>query len=375
MSKRAGSNLILAIAVLAGATAIGGCGVVTVQMTSTPDIVRSGDPVTFDITLTNQSPCPVENTVAILIPFIPQWELDAEFTGIPADAPPEILEFIQALRDFLDELCAGGTPPFPTPPAIAVAAGSRGPGLAAACQFDDDKIRCKFSMPTRGGSNGLSFTLFQGRLLCSVDDSIVNCGFEVDVPGGEAPSATTSAVVQQQLNCLTPEQLGVGVIEEELGEVGAVCFIGVFPMFEGLTGNGVANGQVTLPARGAGPMRNLVIAISPDSDEVGVCEGGSDAGEPCDLFDSGDCTGGTCSPGICVDGGTPGAGCDADGDCAGGTCEDCAVEVPPMALPIDCTTTYVSPEAVPVTSMWGLAGLALALAVAGTLWLRRRAEF
>jgi hypothetical protein len=59
-------------------------------------------------------------------------------------------------------------------------------------------------------------------------------------------------------------------------------------------------------------------------------------------------------------------------DCPnGGTCQVCAVELPPGALPFDCTTTYVSPETAPVMSPWALIGLALLLMATGTFWLRR----
>ena len=75
-------------------------------------------------------------------------------------------------------------------------------------------------------------------------------------------------------------------------------------------------------------------------------------------------------------GSNPGQGCDTAtelADCgAGGTCVVCSKLAEDGFLPIDCTTTYISPEGVPAMSSWGLIGLAVLLLGFGTLWLRGR---
>lgn len=347
---------------------LSGCGLLTVEMTSTPETVRSGDPVTFDIKLTNTSQCPLEQSVAVLVPFISAAELNAEFGEIPPDAPPEVLAFIEELRQFVEELCTGGQPSIPTPPAQQPAI-TRPAGLSTTCRRDDGAIVCRISGPVREPGNAMTFSLFGDRLQCEVDDQIVGCEFHVPLPPMGEPSGVTSAAIQN-LTCLTTDVIGI------LGdEFGAACFVGTFPLFEGLGPNEMATGSVTIPANGAGVTRNLIIAISGDAEDAGVCKGGADAGEACDNSDSSECPGSTCGEGICVGGDTPGLGCDVAtqmADCPnGGMCHVCADVPATDLLPIDCTTTYISPEGVPVMSPWTLAGLAVILFAAGSFWLQR----
>lgn len=369
-------------ALVAVVLSVSGCGLLTVEMTSTPETVRGGEPVTFDIKLTNRSQCPLDTSVALLIPFISTADLNAEFSQIPPDAPPEVLAFIQELRDFIDELCSGGQPAIPTPPVAtqprARAASLNTNGLSAGCRRGEGEIVCEISGRVREPGNGMTFSLFGGRLDCEVDDQIVRCEFRI--PFGEAPAAAGgAAAVVQNLSCLTPAQLGIpaDAVVEEFGELGAICFVGTFPtMIQGLGPNEMATGQIALPAHGSGVTRNFIIALSDEAEDVGVCKGGSDAGEACDLDDSGDCSGGPCGEGICDGGDNNGLGCDVATqamDCPnGGTCVACDDVPPTNLLPIDCTTTYVSPEPAPAMSPWGLAGLAVILFAAGSLWLQRR---
>jgi hypothetical protein len=219
----------------------------------------------------------------------------------------------------------------------------------------------------------MTFSLLDGRLHCSVDDGIVHCPFRIDLPQDSSLSAATTWAATPGLTCSTAQQLfGVPQIEG----VTALCFLGTFPMFTGLGGGQMASGQISLPAHGAGVTRNLVIAVSDDPDDAGVCKGGANAGQACDTSDSSPCPGSTCGEGICVGGDNDGLGCDVATqmtDCPnGGTCKACN-DVPQNGfLPVDCTTTYVSPEPVPLMSGWGLAGLAALLFGTGTLWLERR---
>jgi hypothetical protein len=370
------------------ALAISGCGLVTVEMTSMPDTVRNGEPVTFDIKLTNQSPCPMDTTVAFLAPFISASDINAEFSRIPPDAPPEIVAFVEALRAFIEDLCSGGTPMLPTPPIGQEPGGSAASlinaGLSGGCDIVKENLVCEISARVREPGNGLTFTLFDDLLHCVVDDQVVRCELSLPLGRPSAPPASAAsggAAAVTQLSCFTVAQLEelFGVPPDALGDegIGALCFVGTPPMIGGLGPNEMATGQVVLPARGAGVMRNFVFATSDDGDEAGVCRGGSEPGAACDRDFSGDCAGGgTCAEGICSSGGNAGQGCNVATqamDCpGGGMCLVCSVPPPAGTLPFDCTTTYVSPEGAPLMSSWGLVGTAAILLAAGTLWLQRR---
>lgn len=370
-------STVIRLALAMAALSVGGCGVVSVDMTSTPATVRSGDPVTFDIKLTNHSQCPLETSAAILIPFISRSELNAELSGaLPPDAPPEVRAFLEELRAFIEGLCSGGTPAIPTP-----AFDQQPPvnnGLSASCHRGESAIVCEISGRVQEPGNGMTFTLFRDQLHCEVNDQIVGCEFQVPLPQASTPSAVAAAAISS-LTCLTAAEFAAQMgIPDIVGgqEFGAICFLGSLAMPTGLGPNGMATGQVILPARGSGPMLNFVFALSGDTEDVGVCKGGSEAGAACDRSDSGSCSGGgTCGEGICTAGGNAGKGCDVAtmaGDCPGGACQVCAVDLPPGALPLDCTTTYVSPDPAPVMSSWGLIGMAILLLATGTLWLQRQ---
>ena len=373
---RIATATFISVALATVGLSLGGCGLVSVDMTSTPSTVKHGDPVSFDIKLTNQSQCPLETSGAVLIPFISERELQAAFSQIPPNAPPEILAFIDALRMFLDELCSGGSPTPPTFPAFAtgpaVTSGTFTNRLSGRCHLDGSDLACEIDGRVSGG-NGMTFPLLGDRLECSIDDGIVRCLFHIALSPGAAPAAVAAAAISP-LTCLTPQQLGAPNDQE----FGAVCFLGTFPMITGLGPAQMAEGQITLPAHGAGVVRNLVFAFSPNPDEAGVCKSGTSAGQACDVFDSASCPGSTCGEGICVGGDRPNDGCDVAmqaTDCPnGGTCKACN-DVPQSGfLPLDCTTTYVSPEPAPVMSQWGLLATAAVLLMLGTWWVERRRE-
>lgn len=375
MQTISSSKLILLGLIMAGLS-LGGCGLVSVDMTSTPATVKRGDPVTFDIKLTNQSQCPVASTAAFLIPFISPNEFEALFAvEVPPNAPPEILEFIRELRIFLDELCSGGTPTPPIPPTFAtgpaVTAGTVSERMSARCHLNGHEVECLIAGRVSGAESGMTFALLDDRLDCSVDDGTVRCLFHLSLTQDSAPAATTSAA-SSPLTCLTPAQLGIPGEQE----FGAICFLGSFPMFSGLGPLQMAEGQITLPAHGSGLTRNLVIAMSIDAEDAGVCKGGASAGEACDRSDLMPCPSSSCGEGICVGGDTPGVGCDVATeatDCPnGGMCKACSDTAQSDFLPLDCTTTYVSPEAAPAMSVWGLMTMAALLLMVGTWWLERR---
>jgi hypothetical protein len=241
------------------------------------------------------------------------------------------------------------------------------------CDRGDGEVVCTASGPLGGhvgNSGGMSFAVIGNRLSCEVDDGTIRCELRFPLP---PPSASGGgALATKSLSCF--ESGG-----DDLGNTGAICFVGNSPAFEGLDPGQMATGQVMLPAVGEGFVRNLAIGFTLGGD-IGVCKGGSSAGDPCATSDACpgsdcDCPGSTCGEGICV-GGNDGMGCDRNtegADCGAGTCEVCNEPPETGFFPIDCTTTYIAPQLVPVMAPWGLAGLSVLLFASGCLWLRRRA--
>lgn len=348
---------------------VSGCTVLDVDMTSTPDVVRRGQPVTFDITLTNRSSCPLKTSAALLIAFIPAENFLFEVLGVSREnVPPELAELIDLLEMFFDELCSGGEP---IPPDLASAATS--------CVRSGGDVLCQMSMPlpAHEGSTGSStFAGLGDRLQCEVDDGTVRCQLRIPLPqGAETAHATSRAAAVEPLSCIPADQVG----ELPFGDADAVCFVGSLSTnIEGLGPNGVGNGQIALPARGAGRVRNIVIAIADSDDELGVCKGGTNPGDACAMDDPTDCQdGGSCAEGICEGGANNGRGCDTGSavmDCGAGiTCQPCSDLAQDSFLPIDCTETIISAEPVPVMSPRLLAGLAVVLLLFGSFWLHRSA--
>jgi hypothetical protein len=367
-----GSRFVTQTLLAATLVLCGGCGLLGVEMTSSPESVRKGDPVTFDIKLTNYSSCPLDTSAAILVAFLPLKEFDfGLFLRIDdpnVEIPPEIVEFLEELSRFFDVLCTGGTPEIPILPP-----------LATSCRLGDGDLLCEATGPAPAhegeGGGSMTFATPGDRLRCEIDEATMRCQLRFPLPQGTADAAGTAAAANQPLTCLSAAELGDPVL---VGEAEAVCFLGTFPDLEGLGPNQMGTGQVTLPARGAGAVRNLVFAIGPDEDDAGVCKGGANAGQACDRSSSEDCPTSSCGEGICVGGDFPGRGCDVSTqatDCPnGGMCKQCD-DVPDVAfLPLDCTTTFISPETAPAMSPWGLVALAAILLAGGTLWLRRRAR-
>ena len=359
--------LALTVGVLALAS---GCAVLDVDMTSYPQVVRAGDPVKFDIKLTNRSQCPLDTSVALLVAFIPESEF--LFENLPPDTPYEVREFIKVLQRFFDKLCSGGEPEIP-----------EFPELATTCQRGEGEILCRMTGPLasqQGNSTSMSFASIGDRLQCEVDEGTMSCLLHLPVPSEQASGSGAGNGESEYLNCFPLGHFGM----DEFSSVGssAICFVGNFPNIGGLGPRGMARGEVTLKARGVGIVRNLVFAFADDEDNLGVCRDGGNYGKACDLDDDG-CYEGSCEAGICVGGGNAGQGCDptvaecsgaecVQTECSGGTCVACDSLAVDTFLPIDCTTTVIEPEPAPVMSSWGLVVMAAALLVFGSLWLQRR---
>lgn len=226
----------------------GGCRVLDVDMTSTPDAVRRGDPVTFDIKITNRSQCPLKPVVgAFLVAFIPLSEFTDLFGELPPDAPPEVLEFAEKVRMFFDELCSGGDPVFPDFPEVMA--------LTTSCNRSGSEIVCQMSGPIparQGNDSGMTFATMGDRLQCAVDGALMSCRLRIPLPPGASTAGGTTAAAVQQMTCFTGADFGV---PDELSDAEnfAVCFVGnPLTTLVGLAPGEMATGQVTLAARGAG---------------------------------------------------------------------------------------------------------------------------
>jgi hypothetical protein len=371
------------VAVLAlGAMTLGsGCGPLDVELTSSPEVVGYGDPVTFGIKITNTSQCPLKEPGAALVAFLPLSEFNffQLIAGVPADeVPPEVLAFLEALQTYFDELCAGGDPTPPDPPELA-----NGAAMTTSCRRSGSEVVCEASGPVAGqmpGGGSMTLAALGERLRCEIDAGTMRCTFRVAVAGPQAAGGASAALAIQSLTCVTGpellEELGgpAGIVLGDDPESVAVCLVGDVENPQGLDPAQMATGQVVLPARGSGLVRNLLVGIS-DGEDAGVCKGGANGGQACDQDDSGDCPGSTCGEGICVDGANDGLGCDqatAGADCPGGSCVLCFDDSDNEFPPLDCTETRIAPRPAPTASPWGLAALAAALLAGGTWLLRRR---
>lgn len=341
------------------AAAAGGCGVIEVVMTSAPDSARAGDPVAFDLKITNRSQCPSLPPEVVLEAFIPLQSIFAGLNSeLPPNAPPELIDFFNELKMFFEEVCAGGNP---TPPMAPIA--------TTACRRGDGEMVCTATGPApahEGENTSMTFATLGNRVRCELDAGTMRCELHLPLANGTAPAAGGAAalLVTQSLDCIT----GPEFVDQNAPV--AVCAVGSINNPQGLAPGEMATGQVTLRAQGAGNLRNLVF-IANNSD--GVCKGGANAGQACE---SGGCPGSSCGEGICKGGSNDGKGCDvpnAATDCPGvsATCVACDTTTGAAFLSFDCTSTYVSPEPAPTMSPWGLASMAVGLLVAGSLWLRR----
>jgi len=252
--------------VLATAVLIGCAVDVEVQ---SPSPVQVGDQVTYEITLTNRTACPLPDFAVNVLPLLDEQEQEAA-TGELFD------ELGITLRD-LCEAVRTGIPPVINPiartddrvvPFLQPASGDPVPLEAATCMQDVD------------GSTGLTF-------------------FQCIVPG-LAPGASETASVM-----VTADTAGTFLsVTGSLARPAGICR------------GGADAGKVCLSGQQC------------DSNECadGFCEGGGTPGNGCNSDE--DCDGGSCvlcatcpGAGFCSGGSDePGAVCSEDDDCPSGSC-------------------------------------------------------
>jgi hypothetical protein len=209
----------------------------------------------------------------------------------------------------------------------------------------------------------MTFAGLRNHVQCELDGISMRCELHIPLSNAATAAAGSGAAIPvKPLVCF-------GSGNE------ATCGVDDFPNLGDLGPAQMAMGQVMLTAQGPGGVtRNLVFAFS--STGMGVCKGGSDAGEPCNPDDTTPCSGGSCEPGICTGpSANVGQGCtpaNAAIDCPGGTCALCTDVPEDDFLPVACSTTNIAPAGVPAMSTWGLIAMAGALLLLGSTWIRRR---
>ncbi len=320
---------------LALAALCAGCGI-DVDLTSTPATVHVGEPVTFDIAMTNRSSCPVGNVTAILVPFVPKDFLISRISDPNQQAQASAAA---------DAFCTGGDYTVP--------------GGMAECQIIDGEIICMVGGDTSGSTSAASAvmtTVGGDEIHCDTNASGVTCHIPPSIAGmGEHMAADSSS--ETTANSLSPVVCGIG----PNGHAGA-CFTLKLDAGETKTGQ-----LVFTPIYG-GTLHNWTVAFSTKNN--GVCKTAKNV--PCE--DINDCPGQTdCLPGICVGGDLDGYGCNSNGDCeTGGVCSPCTTPEDGQVLSgLACTTTDAIGYRAPAMSPWALAFAALVLLAMGYLGFRQ----
>jgi hypothetical protein len=298
-----------------------GCAI-DLDLKSSPKSAGSGDPVTFDVKMTNVSQCPVGNAGTLLFPFVPAEELIEELVDDEVSA--------DLLREAVEALCTGGDLDVP-------------PMEGVDCDIIAGELICTIADPLVRSSSGtqeaVAFESTSGadRVKCQRTGSTITCRIPRSMMEAAQASSTTSAAANAPLTCV---------------KMGGFAACGPNTLAPGEMARGKVKFRVDQP----GVLRNFGFAFATDSG--GVCKTGT-AQTPCN--ESSDCPG-ACGNGICSGGSNDGFGCDNDGECDGGECVDCGVEMEEALLGLACTTTVVGGVQAPTMSSWGLAASVFALA-------------
>jgi hypothetical protein len=332
---------VTAVVAAALGLALSGC-MVNVDLDTSPEVVQAGQPVLFEVEVSNPDVCPVGGIVALIFPFIPK---DAIIGQIRND---HLREF---LGEAVDAFCSDR---FEIPP-----------DAQGSCAFEGSDLVCRVTglegqLPAESQANIPVAEAAGTSVTCDIGAGTITCR----IPG--------SIVQMAQQAGEEPEE---GILDELLcypaGPI-RVC------LGAGLAGFGSATGELELTPERVGTLRNLIIAFP--TVHGGVCESSIVKNVPCDPDATNPCviSSVACSPGICtsgsatVGGSRVGRGCDTTSDCGTSnnpTCTPCGDRFLPG---IDCTTTRsirVSPA--PAMSTWGLFATALGLFGVAAFALRR----
>lgn len=303
-----------------------GCAL-RINLTTTPYIAAANAPVQFDLSITNDSACPADEIVAVLVPFIPADELVFE-------GDEDIAELLEALFE-------------------AVCTGQSFEIGDLSCRFVGNQIVCELdeASTTPDSSQGSVATADGPLITCRREGGTITC---------EAPAVQDiidgNPAALQTLNC-APDNV------PPFGDV-ILCSSPLLAPGE------AAENDLTLNAPGqSGLYRSFLFAIAI---ERNVCISGANAGQPCNssLLDCGGLN--LCAPGVCVDNNTGASsnGCNSNANCTmSQTCVNCVNSLDTI-LPFACSQTIVGRHA-PATSYSGMAAAATALLAMGWFGLAR----
>jgi hypothetical protein len=330
-------SAVIASVILTAVIALNGC-VIDVDLTSEPKVVAPGEPVRFDLQVTNRATCPVGGVVSLLFPFVPRNYF------IDQIANPALR---QTLSNAADVFCT-----------------------SRSYEFPDGDARCRIE---------------EGELICEIDgNKILPPGYYAQAPvalsGTWGDNEVTCETTETSVLCRIPESLYADALrtataesEESLGSLHCVETSGgiVICVAALLDPAETKSDHISVAPADAGAYRNWVLSFSTVAG--GVCSGPGllrnlpcDAGSPCPGIR-------TCRPGICAGGANAGYGCTTGGDCPDGSCSQC--ELPDegeVQAGLSCTTAVATlPLGAPAMSWWAMfAGIGL-LFGAGGLSLHR----
>jgi hypothetical protein len=332
-------TVVIASVILTAAIALNGCKI-DVDLTSQPKVVAPGEPVTFDVQVTNRSTCPVGRVVSLLFPFVPR----NYFIGHIQDPGCR-----QVLTEAADAFCTGRSYQFPD--------------AEAGCRIEEGELICEIdgnipplpaegpvAVPATSGENAVTCETREGSVVCRIPESIY-----VDLlNAAEAQSEESAAPFE----C---EQDPSGIVR---------CFVMALDPGE------TKSDRVTLAPEGEGAYRNWVLSFA--ELDGGVCGPAAPRPNlPCERVFSPCAVGGACLPGICVGGTTAGYGCNPanPSHCPGGSCTACGASDPnQVQAALACTTTVATlPLGAPAMSWWAmLTGIGLLFGAGGLSFHRAR---
>ncbi len=330
------ATMLKRFAYVSALLACAGCGGVGIQIFGFPNNPQPGQPVQFNIKLTNHGLCPVDSAVGVSTFFTDQQIISGSGTA------GEVL---------IQLLCNG-----------AIAGGGE------QCTLSGDTITCTFPIPS---------------IPLGAPEAPTQQNFSLTPPGlpQPIPCTQTGGTIQCQIPAVDRQAFSFSASHQHasLPSPGAPVSCGpASPPFAEvclvptMNAGDMTTFDVTLTSPLAvGTFRTFAFVQQTD----GVCQGGSNQGQPCDTGGT-DCTGGTCQSSICTSGADTGFGCATDSNCMGGgtgSCQPCFTQGPDsLVTPLGCDTTRIGPEGAPAASRTGLLTVVAALFVLGVFLLQRQ---
>src|SRR5574337_981477 len=223
-----------------------GCGI-GVQIFGVPTTTTPGQPVNFQVKLTNHAICPAQS-VAFIAAFVPNQIITSSPTG----------------QEFVDLFCNG-----------SLTIGTE------QCTLDGDVITCNTAVVTPGPfappATTQNFTLtlpgLPAPIPCTESGSTIQC----QIPAADQQALTAAGSNEMSRHAAPPVSCFPG---------GPLSFVCLPPQ---LSAGAMTTFNLTLPAPAlSGTLRTIVI----EEQTNGVCQGGTSQGAPCGGVLGSSCAGG-----------------------------------------------------------------------------------